>query len=109
EDVVGRDRRRIGIDGIGDFERTAVALARHDEAERRGCTGPAVELEEDQIVAAGQEPDAGGRDGLIADGASETVHERAEIVLTIHPGGVYPVGPEGDAGPAACERYPPGV
>ena len=86
-----------------------LGVAGHDETERRGRAGPAVELEEDEIVAAGKEPDPGGRDGLIADGAREAVHERAEIVLTIHPGGVYPVGPEDDAGQPGCDVYPPGV
>ena len=70
----------------------------------------AVDLEEGEVVAPGQELDPVGGDALLADGAGDPVRERAEVVQRIHPRGVYPVRrdrPRSDRRLVA--RYPRGV
>lgn len=71
EHVVGVDRRRVGeADGLG-RER-----AGDDETEGGAPAARAVDLDERQVVAVGEEADAPGRDDGVADGASDTVGQR---------------------------------
>lgn len=59
-----------------------------DEAEGGGTARSAIELEKDEIVPTGKEPDPVGGDALLADGAPDTVEERAKVILRTHPPGV---------------------
>jgi len=83
QDVIRADRGGV---------RKAIDLGRDvlvgDEAERRAAAGRAVQLEEQEIVASREEPDPGGGDVLLADGAPHPVEQRAEAILRTHPAGV---------------------
>ena len=72
--------------------------------------GAAVDLEEGQLVAPGQEPQPRGGDALVADGAAEPVRER-EAGGPADPSGVSVPGRARPTPPAdrACPGYPPGV
>ena len=79
EDVVRRDRCRLGHPVL------AFGPAARHEAERGAQAGPAVELEEAEVVAPGEELHPFGGDALVADGAAGPVRERAKVVQRIHP------------------------
>jgi len=83
EDIVRRDRGGIG---------EAIGLGRHglvgDEAQRRAAAGPAVHLQEEEVVTPGQDPNPLGGDVLLADGAAHAVEQRAKVILWTHPPGV---------------------
>jgi CsoR family transcriptional regulator, copper-sensing transcriptional repressor len=89
EDVVGRDGRRLRP-----LQR-AVAGAGDDEPKRRAQAGAAIDLEEDQLIAPGEEAEPFGGDALLADGASKPVGEREAVVQRIHPAGSVPGPPIG--------------
>lgn len=80
--VIGRDDRR---DGVGP-SRSITTLSY--ELKGRAATVMARDLDKCQILSASQEPDPVGGDGLVADGAAESVRERALWVAGIHPRGV---------------------
>ncbi len=80
DDVVGRD-------DFGDGGWSGITTLSH-ELEGRAATPMALDLDEGQILPAGQEPDPVGGDGLVADGAAEPVRKRALWVAGIHPRGV---------------------
>ena len=82
EDVVGGDGvRTLAVAIIGARPRCFVG----DEPEGRAAAGATFNLQEQEVVPTGQEPDPVGRDALLADGAAETVDERAKVILRIHP------------------------
>jgi hypothetical protein len=80
EDIVRGDGGRVG-EAIGFRGRRLIG----DEAEGRAAAAPAVHLQEDQVVASGEEADPIGGDALLADGAAETVEELAKVILRTHP------------------------
>ena len=83
ENVIGADRR-AALQAVG-LGRAGVV---GDEAQGGAATGRAIDLEEDEVVAPGQEADAIGGDALLADGAPDTVEKRAKVILRTHPRGV---------------------
>lgn len=83
EDVVRGDRRALRQpSGL----RPDMSVG--DESERGAAAAGAVDLEEQEVVPAGQQPDPIGSDGFVADGAADPVEERAEVILRTHPSGV---------------------
>jgi len=103
DDVVGADRwigpRRVGEARLG-----------LDEAEGRAAARRAIDAEEGDVLAARDDPHVDGGDGLLADGAGESVRERAEVIQRIHPSGVYPVGcRDGAVEPDTPGEYHPPV
>ena len=103
EDVVRADRGCIQeSDGLR-RKRTG-----DDEAEGGAPAVGAVDLDEGEIVAVGEEADAVGRDDGVADTAPDTVGQQTKVSPRFHPDGVYPVlGPKGSVD-AALFRIPPG-
>ncbi len=81
EDVLRRDR------GQQIRNRTNRPRLGH-KFERRAPTPSAVDLNEREVLTACEEPDPISGDGLVADGASQPVRERAQVVAMIHPRGV---------------------
>ena len=92
-------------------------VCRQEHPERRAAAGRTTELDECEVVAVGQDADPLARDGAPADGAADTIEERAELVARIHarcslaerasdrlsgipPGGIIP-------GTAPCRRHDP--
>jgi hypothetical protein len=84
EDIVGRDGRTAGQPvRLRDDDRVG------DEPEGRATARLAVQLEEEQVVAPGEQADPVGGDALLADGAAGAVEERAKVILRTHSAGVY--------------------
>jgi len=103
DDVVGADRR-VGPRRVGE------ARLGLDEAEGRAPARRAIDAEEGDVLAARDNPHVDSGDGLLADGAGESVRERAEVIQRIHPSGVYPVGcRDGAVEPDTPGEYHPPV
>jgi DNA-binding FrmR family transcriptional regulator len=81
EDVVGSDG--VGPGRVG----RPFPLAGEDEAEGRAQARVAVDLQEDEIVAPGEELHLFGGDALVADRAQVPVRKREAVVQRIHPDG----------------------
>ena len=80
EDVVGADRRRVRMPvDLGDEGFVG------EEPEGGAAARGALDLEEEEVLATGQEADALTGDALLADGAGDTVEELAQVILWIHP------------------------
>ena len=84
EDIVGRDGGHAAA-GLGLGRGHLVG----DEAEGRAAARAAFHLQEQEVIASSKEADPIGGDALLADGASETVEERAKVILRIHPRELY--------------------
>jgi hypothetical protein len=105
EDVIARYRRAVGSGRR--FGQGRVGGAGHHEREgRAAATAP--DLEERQVIAASEEADIIGGDGVAADGA-EAVGALDQVVLRIHPRQVYRLDPPIAAGRSGCPGYSPGV
>jgi len=80
----------MAIDGRGGGGRRGWLVFRpgHDELEARAAAAGALDVDEGQVITAGQQPNSVGGDGLVADGAGRPVRERALRVAGIHPRGV---------------------
>ena len=80
-------RRPTGSDGhVGPgavVGRLVVGIGDHDP-ERFAPAARAVDLDEGDVVAAGEDADPVGRDELAAGGAVDAVGERVEVVARIH-------------------------
>jgi len=83
EDVIRADRGCVSE--ANDLGRDRLV---GDEAERCAATRQAIDLQEQEIVAVGEEPDPVAGDVLLADGAPHPVEQRAEAILRTHPAGV---------------------
>ena len=59
-------------------------VRRQEHPERCAATRRTAELDEREVVAMGQDADSLARDGAPADGAADTIEERAELVARIH-------------------------
>ena len=102
EDVVGGD----GV-GLGRIGRT-FRLAGEEEAEGRAQARTALDLQEDEIVAPGEELHLVDGDALVADRAQMPVREREEVVQRIHPDGSVAGRPPERPEPVALWSIPPG-
>ncbi|MBF8289362.1 MAG: hypothetical protein HW391_330 [Chloroflexi bacterium] len=90
EDLIAGDGVRVGGDGqpLDDPVRAGKAGAICNEAERGAAATRAGDLEEEQVIPPGQEPDPISGDAVLADGAVDAVEERAPVILRTHSGGV---------------------
>jgi DNA-binding FrmR family transcriptional regulator len=79
EDVVGGDR------GFGIRWARLVDPATEQEAERRALARVAFDLQEGEVISLREKPDPRHGDMLVADGASEPVRQRDQVVQRIHP------------------------
>jgi len=80
----------IGVHGLAARQPVRLGQSRRvgDEAEGRAAARWADNLEEEQVVAPGKQPDPVGGDVRIADGTVGPVVERAKVILRTHPRGV---------------------
>jgi CsoR family transcriptional regulator, copper-sensing transcriptional repressor len=87
----GRDREDLVVDRAV-TETVRERFGGDHDPERFASTGRAMQLDERDVVAAGEDPDRGGRDDDATRGAVDTAGERVVIVARIHRPEVYPFG-----------------
>ena len=99
EDVVAGDGPRAA---------RAVAARREDEGEGRAPAGRTFDLDERQVVAAGEQVDGSIGDGSLADGAGRAIRGRSSMVQRIHSWGVYRLTAAPAVGRVPLRGIPPG-